>query len=996
MMNGTTSCALIALMIGASTTAAAAQTAPPPEPVAADAPATTPEPTGQTGAGQAASDQDIIVTGSRISRRDFTSSSPITTVSQDFIAKTDSATLETSLNQLPQIASSASSSTNTQARGGQASLNLRGLGQQRTLVLLDGRRVQPSSSDGAVDLNIVPAALVGNVEIITGGASAIYGSDAVTGVVNLKLRRDVEGVEASAKYGISERGDAQTRDINLLAGGKFADGKGSALFAFGYSDREDAPYVKRDYLRGQALVPAMPSTLVNIAATNLPSQAALNAIFARYGAPAGAVSRTTQISFNTDGTLFAPTGVVNYRGSTATPYRIYNNALTFSSGDTFTTQTPLHRYSAFAHVDYDLGSDINFFAEGLYTNYDVTTGGAFANAGSTSGRVISVPVTNPFIPADLRTYLASRPNPTAPFTITRFTTEVGQRSERSEYDVFQATAGLSGKIAGAGLDWSLVASHGQTRVNTIENGYPSSSAINTLLAAADGGRSLCEGGYNIFGVQPVSAACVAYIARTAVNRTKLKQTIVEGNLSGDLFELPAGTLKFAAGADYRENSYDYVPDQLISSGDLANFLPILASGGTTRVTEGYGELLIPVLRDLPLIKAFDLDASYRYSHYNTVGGVSTYKIDGDWTMIDAIRLRGGYSRATRAPSAGELFAATNFGQSPIGSPGLIGSGDPCDVRGAYRTGGNAAQVRALCLAQGVPASLIDSFTNINPRVPYQAGGNTALESEVADTYSAGIVLAPRFASPYLSHLSVSVDYYTIDITRAIGQITNTVALSQCFDGTANPGLSNANTYCQFLARDATNGQLSLIRNPLLNLGSYASSGIDTQIDWRVNLDEIGLTRERASFAISSVVSYLDSFKIQNLATAPKLDYAGTIGNQQIDLFADAHPRWKATTSGTLTFGAVSGSLRWRFLDKMSNAANVGTGGTATGVPAVSYFDLDLGVAVAKAFDLRFGAVNMFDRKPPVLNTNVTGVLATDPYTYDLIGRRFYIAVKTKF
>lgn len=977
-----TSCAIYALAIGAMAGPAMAQNVPADTPAAGE---------------QANPEDEIIVTGSRIARRDYTSTSPITTVGQDFIAKNDSSTLETSLNQLPQIAASASSSTNTQARGGQASINLRGLGQQRTLVLLDGRRIQPSSPDGAVDLNIIPAALVGNVEIITGGASAIYGSDAVTGVVNLKLRRDLDGIEASAKFGISERGDAATRDFNLLGGTKFAGGRGSLIASIGYSRRADAPFTDRPYLRGQVLVPAIPDTLVTVSAANLPSQTALDAIFAGYGAAPGSVSPTTQISFNRDGTLFAPPGAVNYRGSLDLPYRLNGGTLNYAVSETYTAQTPLERVTAFGHVDFELSDSVSLFAEGLYTNYSVVTGGAYANAGSSSGRPLSVPVTNPFIPEDLRAYLASRPTPGAPFRITRFTEEVGPRSERNEYDVYQVSAGLNGTLADGGLSWSLIGSHGKTVQSTTFRGYPSIVAMQELLSAPDGGRSRCDGGYNVFGVQPISDACVAYISRTVHSRTELEQTVVEGNLSGKLFDLPAGAVKFAAGAAYRENSYAFDADPLISNGELANFLPVFSSEGKTKAREAYVELLIPVLRDVPLIRELNLAPSYRYSDYNTVGGISTYKIDADWLVTEGIRLRGGYSRAIRAPSAGELFAATNLGQAPIGSPGLIGLGDPCDVRGAYRAAGSstAGAVRDLCLTQGIPASLIDSFTNTNPRVPFQAGGNTQLAPERADTYSVGVVLNPKFASPWVSRLSLSVDYYNIAIKEAIGQITNNVALSQCFDPTANPGLSTDNYYCSLLTRDPTNGQLSLIGNPLLNLAAYSSSGIDTQLDWRVNFDEIGLGGG-GSFALHSVVSYLDSFKIQNLSGAPTLEYAGTIGNQQIDLFATAHPRWKATTSGTLDLGGASVTLRWRFLDKMENAANIGTGGTASGVKAVSYFDLDIGTKIADSFELSIGAVNLFDRKPPILYTNPTGVLETEPYTYDLIGRRFYMSAKAVF
>ncbi|MBY8829854.1 TonB-dependent receptor domain-containing protein [Hephaestia mangrovi] len=992
-MKRQTACAVLALVAaGAGASGAYAQTTPAPT---ADSDrnvsvATASEPTSQTG--------EIVVTGSRISRRDYTSSSPIATVSSDYIAKSASPTLESSLNQLPQITSSASSSTNTQARGGQASLDLRGLGQQRTLILVDGRRVQPSASDGSVDLNTIPADLVQSVEIITGGASAVYGSDAVTGVVNLKLRQDVTGVELSAKTGVTERGDGSTYDLNLLAGGKFANGRGSALLSIGYSRRDIAPFTNRDYLRGQVLTASNPRTLLNVSAANLPSQAAVDSIFSAYGYAPGTVSRSLQLSFNRDGTLYSPTNIVNYRDGADPATVNYNGAQYYAVSETYVAQTPLTRYNVFGRVNYDFSDNIKLFVEGFYTNYNVTTGGAFANAGSTSSSVpITIPVTNPFIPADLRTYLLSRPNPTAPLTATRFTTEAGPRHERNDYDVFQLTTGLSGRFSGTDIDWSIVGSYGQTHQLQTETGYPSILAINQLLAAPDGGASLCSGGYNIFGLQPVSAACSAFISRTERNVTRLSQTNVEANVTGTLFSLPAGALKFAAGADYRQNDYSFDPDSQITTGQIANFLPIFASSGTTKAAEAYAELLIPVIKNGPLIKEFNLDASYRYSHYNTVGGISTYTVDADWIVIDGLRFRGGYSRATRAPSAGELFGATSFGQASIGAPGVLGSGDPCDVRGAYRAAGaaNADQVRALCLAQGVPASLIDTFQNTNPRTPFQSGGNTALQPETADTYSAGVVLSPKFSSPLLEHLSLSVDYYNIKITKAIGQISSTVALSQCFSTVANPGLSNASSYCQLLQRNPGDGQLSLILNPQFNLANYSTSGIDAQLDWRLNLADVGGPGS-SYFAISSVATYLDTFKIQNFAGAPTLDYAGTIGNTQIDLFADAHPRWKATSTATLGVGDVSASLRWRYIGKMANAANVGTNGTAPDVSAVSYFDLSLNFDVSHRFQLGLGATNIFDKKPPVVNTSIVGNLATDAYTYDVLGRRFYASIKAKF
>lgn len=949
-----------------------------------------------SGGAEPGSVSEVVVTGSRIARRDYVSNSPIVTLDQSTIAAQGSPTLETSLNQLPQLAFSASSNTNTVARGGQANLNLRGLGPQRGLVLIDGRRVQPSSADGSIDLNTIPAFLVENVEIITGGASAVYGSDAVAGVVNLKLRKHVNGLELNAQYGVSGRGDAQTKDIGILLGSDFADDKGAAFLSLSYADRDRALYKDRSFLRFQNLVPALTTSTIGVVANNLPSQAAVNAVFARYGTPAGRVNRNSQFLVNTDGSLFVSAGPTNFRGPLDPPLTVNNGTLYTSATEVSSVQTPLTRYNLVGHVDYELAPDVKVFIEGLYTNYKTNTGGLWANSGSTSGKPLFVPVTNPFISADLAQLLASRANPTAPFTISAFIDDNVPRREVDDYNVYQFTAGASGKFAAIDASWNVYANLGRTDYLATQYGYPSSSAINTLLAAPDGGRSVCPGGFNPFGFAPIDQKCVDFIARVAKNRTTLTQHNVELNLTGSLFKLSAGDLQYAVGADYRSNRYSYSPDALIVTGDLANYLPVNGSNGFAEVYEVYGELLVPLLRDAPFAKELNLNLGYRYSDYNTVGGVSTYRAEGDWQPIEGLRVRGGYSRAIRAPSVGELFAAAAQGQAALGAPGVIGSGDPCDVRGAYRTGPNAAQVRALCLAQGIPANLVDTFNNTNPRTPFLSQGNQDLQPETADTYSLGVVVRPIFDNPLFSRVSASVDYYSIKLKDAIGLITNPVAASQCFNPAVNSGLLNSDYYCQLLQRDPTNGQLVQILNPQLNLASYETSGVDFQVDWAVRLEDVGADPKWGTVSIGVVASYLAQYKIQNLAGAAVNDYAGTIGNTQIDPFAAAHPTWKATTTLGWDVWNVKANLRWRYLDGMENANNVGTTGSAKGVGEMSYFDFDALWKVNKDLDLRVGVVNLADKKPPTLNLSYIGLLATDAFTYDLVGRRFFVGLKARF
>jgi outer membrane receptor protein involved in Fe transport len=972
-------------------TAAAAQEAPQSAGAIsqADTEATTPDDSAE---------RAIVVTGSRIARRDFVSESPIVTVGQEQLASTGSATIEQGLNQLPQIAASAGANSSRNSRAGQANVNLRGLGQQRTLVLLDGRRMQPSGSDGTVDLNLIPAALIDNIEVITGGASSTYGSDAVAGVVNLKLKKQFTGVQLDVSTGATFKGDGATNSIGVTVGADFDDKRGNAFVSFNYSQRDLVRFIDRDYLTGQLYSTNVTGGLITAVSSNLPSQAAVNSVFASYGVAAGAVPRSSTFSLNPDGTLFVETGAVNFRSQGQGSYGIYNNSVYSVAGNDYLAQVPLTRYNFFGHADYEIADGLSVFIDGLFTSYHVTNQGPPLVVGSVSSSPVSIPVSNPFISPDLRAVLASRPNPNADFLLAQLIPGTGKRTERDEYNVFQVTGGIDGKVGGTDITWNVYGSYGESKLLARLQNYPSSVAVNTLVRAADGGRSICPGGYNFVDINSLSQGCISYIRREARNVTEIKQTVVEANAQGGLFDLPAGSVRFAVGADYRHNAYAYSPDALITTGELANFLPIFPSSGSESVKEVYGELLVPVLHDIPLIREFNINLGYRYSDYRVAGPVSTYKLDADWSVTSFLRLRGGYARAVRAPSVGELYAASTTGLVALGAPGSFGSGDPCDVRGAYRSASNpaAAQVRALCLAQGIPASSIDTFQNIVSRTPFLTSGNVNLAPEISDTYSAGVVVRSTATNPLFSRFSLSIDYYNISLDHAIGVVTNLVATSQCFGSASNPTLSNSNYYCGLMSRDPNTGQISNILNPSLNLGGYRTAGIDIAADWKIPLDAVGLGANAGTLSLSSIVSYLDKFEIQTLAGGARFDYAGTIGNQQIDFFATAHPRWKATTTVNWAIGPADIGLRWRFLDKMTNAANVGTGGTQPGVEAVSYFDLDMGVDVSKAFELRAGIVNLLDRDPPTIYTSPIGNTRSDPYTYDILGRRFYVNAKVRF
>ncbi|MEI9886096.1 MAG: TonB-dependent receptor [Rhizomicrobium sp.] len=938
--------------------------------------------------------ETVVVTGSLIARPDYVSESPIVTASRSQIEASGAVTVESALNRLPQFTASATASSNTQPRGGQANLDLRGLGQQRTLVLLDGRRMEPSNTDGSIDLNTIPDSLIDNVEVITGGASAVYGSDAIAGVVNFKMRHDFSGIEIRGQLGETGQGDGTTESASVTLGGNFAGDRGNAVVALTYANRSPVFGRDRPFFAVSVLSTNFAEGAIKPVATNLPSQSAVNSIFQSYGIAPGTVPRTATFGFNSDGTLFSQgSPAVHLTDNLGNLLYVSNNTYFYNTGLDYYLQLPLTRYSAFGRAEYDVTPDIKAYAQVYYTTYTARTQIVPVVAGGSGVPAVLVPYNNPFVPANLAALLASRPSPTAAFSFTKRLSEVGNRVQNNNWNVYQFMLGLSGGIPGRDWTWDISATRGQTLYDETDTGFPSLSALQQLLSAPDGGLSLCPGGYNPFGLTTLSTGCQTFLQRTVKNQTVISQTDAKASLQGKMLDLPAGELRFALGAEYRENTYDYSPDSLLVHLDLVNAKQTLPSRGKTTVKEVYGELLVPVLRDLPLVDEMNLDLAFRYSDYNSIGGVNTYKASIDWKAVDWLRFRGGYQRAIRAPNVGELYSAATPTSELLTQPGSIGTGDPCDVRGAYRATGyaGAPSVRALCLAQGVPAALIDTYRNINTGISTASGGNPLLNAEFADTFSLGFVARPDFANPIFSDLSLSVDYYDISLKGAIGNISGTSALAKCFnaDG-SNPAYSPANFYCSLISRESATGLTSVIQTPLVNLGGYRTSGVDIEADWRVALPDAGLGD--GTLSLNVLASYLRRFTIRNLAGGSSLDYAGTIGNTQIDLYADAHPDWKTLTTLSYGNGPVTASVRWRFVDSMTNASNVGTTGTVRGVSARNYFDLDAVWNVSPDIDLGAGIVNLLDVAPPLVGVTPG---ATSQSTYDLLGRQFFVRITAR-
>ena len=955
---------------------------------------------------------EIVVTGSRIARRDYASNSPLVSVTTEAIENTGQVTVEKALTQMPQFSGAMGQSTpgssSTSLNGGQAYASLRGLGSKRTLLLLDGKRLQPSNPDGSVDLNIIPEALIGNVEVITGGASTAYGSDATAGVVNFILKRDFRGVTVASQYGISDYGDGESFRMSVTAGERFADGRGRAVISLDYSMRDIALQAERDYfyLRNRESNPAIISQGSALFGTTRPTLSAVNDLFVgKYGtAPVLGVGGyyNGQIGFNTgDQSVFNLGGaskVMNLKDPETDNHFLNANGTNMLWGWTRSSiQNDNERYSLFSRVDYKVAPKLDFFIQGSLTSYQ--SEGIFNPTLAGLAYALSVPVTNPYIGSDFAGLLASRPNPKADFAFWKDLDFAGPRLQSYAYDVYQFISGLSGEVGYKDWTWEAYVSVSKAKFENIQTGGVSRTAISRLLYSPTGGSEFCSGGLNPFGNHAPSLQCANYVTRRTTNTNELTQRMAEVTVQGGLFNLPAGEVRFAAGADYRYNHFAFQPDSLLDqpdgTSDILGYSPLRASSGKVDTSEVYAELLIPVLRDLPFIQELEIDLGYRYSNYSSVGGVQAYKADVNWRVNEPLRLRGGYNRAVRAPSVGELYSPISSATVDVGQATSVNTnGDPCDIRSSFRTGANGAKVRQLCMDLGVPSSIIDTYQFGASQVFALTGGNPNLKEETADTYSFGAVVQSTYESPWLSNMSASIDWYQIKVSDAVGTLGVGNAIRYCFNnGGNNPTYDPKNYYCSLQDRSTTDGNMVTPRQPLLNLGEFNVAGIDLQFDWRLHLGDLGLS-DPGTLSFGTAISYLSQFEIQALPGAPTYDFAGTWGTAIEANAGQAHPEWKANSSVTYSRDGWNVGLRWRHMSAMMNSARV-TSPTSTtlGVGAYDVFDLNARVTLPYETTVRFTVTNLLNKAPPQVG-DVRGTY--DAQNYDTLGRYFTVAVSKTF
>lgn len=926
---------------------------------------------------------DVVVTGSRIVRQDYVANSPISTVTSEQIQARGDVNVEQILNQLPQVVPGLSANSNNPSNGS-ATVDLRGLGASRTLVLVNGHRFIPYDKSNAVDLNSIPASLIERVEVVTGGASAVYGSDALAGVVNFIFKRNYEGFGFDTQYGISGYGDGEQFNASMTFGSNFADDRGNVTGFVGYSDRDGfAPNEDRPW-----------SLVSNAGGSGTGEYGGLNNLALNpYTAAGCPTANPCRRSFRTNG---VPGAFNNDFGLGPTSDR-------YDFAPVNLLQSPSERFNIALMGHYDVTDKVEAFAEVFYTDSRNTS-----QLAPTPATGISIPVDNFFVqnsPA-LLAYVNSRPDPLADLNFDRRMSEVGARIQNNNTDVYQINTGLRADLGG---DWELEGyySYGRTELTTSIQNDVSRSRLNAALAGGGTATSCAPSvqalfptcvPINLFGRGTITPEAAAFVRLNFTDRSIFERNNAQLNLTGTVFELPAGPLGIAAGVEYREDSLSYTPDDAKNTGDIYGFNAERAVSGSSSSKEAYFEAAIPLLRDAPFAKSLELEVGARYSDYDTVGGVWSYKFGGSWEPVESLRLRALYQRASRAPNVFELFQANDQG-----FPAVL---DPCTTinpgTGEDRTVPNAdgdpspltPGLRNFCAGQLGYDPVTGGFVAQNTQTESFFYGNPNLAEEKSDTVTIGAVWQPSF----VPGLSFSLDYYKIEVEDYIGTIRGGVSgiVGACFAaGAAASGTTTADVSTIAECNDAGIG-LPLVyrdaagnlkaRAPLGNVSALSTSGIDlsTRYGWNVPWAG-GIWGDKLDIAVN--LTYLDSYELDGI------EYKGTAGAYNISATL---PEYKANVSLGYDIGPVRLAYTGTFIDELDNQGNIPEfqDGGYSGVDAYWYHDISGTYQATENMELFAGIRNLLDEDPPVFDNSPDG--NTDPNSYDVNGRYFFFGARLKY
>ncbi|CTP84185.1 TonB-dependent receptor [Xanthomonas translucens pv. arrhenatheri] len=909
----------------------------------------------------------IVVTGSRLRRVDTETANPVVTINRAQIEATGKATLGDLVQELPSIAGNATNpNTNNGGGTGASTISLRGLGDKRTLILVNGTRLASN------DVNAIPATMIERVEVLSDGASAVYGSDAIGGVVNFILRKGFDGIEASTDFGTSSRSDGNRRSFSLTAG-KTGE-RGSIVAGLSYHDIDPVSAGARSYSKDAlSLIKGVP---VKQGSSATPTGSISFDEGSDQSKALAASNGCARVTFN--GGSGSPTNASQYHcydaASDSYNYQPYN-----------LLQTPQERTNAFV-----IGSfRFNDHLEGYVNTYFSKT--------TSSSIIAPIPI---FANGD--NFLASADSYYNPFGVNFGTdrsattsynsfnsraTVLGNR--RYEYDTynFQINPGLRGSFGDSSWQWDASVNYGKVKQKSINHGFLDYAGFNAAVGPSfldsDGTVKCGSAGAAIAGCTPIDvfnlnsesnkAALEALVVNPIVTSVyRVKQ--FEANANGNLFDLPAGTVSLAAGVSYRKESTSTAADPLWTGDEngMCGVIEFCATvlGGSFSVKEAYAEALFPLLADLPLVHSLNLTVGSRFSDYDSVGSKTNSKVSLEYRPIENLLLRGTVSQVFRAPNINELYSGV------VGDSATVK--DPCN---GY-SGGHAAA------CANVPTD--GSYQQADNQVGAKASGAVVagyqLKPETGKSYDFGVVYDPG----WLDGLSMSADLWKINLQDTITQVSAQTVLNQCY-----PNASSA--YCALIHRN-DNGTINYIAEPTVNLGKLWASGTDFSLNYRLPDTAWG------SFNASLNGTYVIRYDIN-----PDTTDASTVTIHNAGKYTQAYgnfPRWRGLGALSWNLGDWSASWRIRYIGsteigsedtRQSLSADAGLPSTVRSIGSYVYHNVQVGYNLTPWHTrLELGVDNLADKQPPLYYANNVTNANTDVATYDLLGRYYWARATVKF
>lgn len=960
---------------------------------------------------EGASVADIVVTGSRIASPTLTSPSPLQVLTSETLENNGIVNVQDALQQNPAIGLPGLSRTTTgnTTNPGLSTVNLRNLGADRTLVLIDGRRsVAGVPGTAQVDLSMIPTPFVERVDVLTGGASAVYGSDAVAGVVNFIYKKKYEGIQLNAQAGISDRGDDRQLVLNGTFGHNFADGRGNFMIYGGYVQEGAVDARSRDFSRYDY---TSLGTTQRAAGNNDANLTAAQNIFTPFYNPSNVGPGGIFVIGSQTGRVIQPDG----------SFRAYNAATDgWNRAEWGLLASPSERYTFAGRLNFDVNDDVNLFTEVTYSNV-VTKGRMEASPMRTDSALGAFPGSNGFYPIQSRVLVPGGNGATVlinnpfvsdavmnaatdrtrdglkdiSFLIRATAFPPGTRTIPTERDNFRAVLGATVDL---NSNWKLDAyyQYGFTKQTQSMSGLANlynlaeglqaitdiydfdrdGSTTDAVCANADARARGCVP-INVYGANKLTPEMVDYLAVSLQRSSKQTMHVAAANLSGTVFELPAGPVQIAVGAEYRKEASRDIFDPLTNAG-RNGYVQLTDTAGSFDVKEAYGELIVPILSDKPFFQSLTLRGAGRMSDYSTVGTFYAWNAGVEWAPVEDIRFRAVYAHAVRAPNIGELFAAS--------AAGVIAITDPCQGITLMTQGATADNCRAV---PGILANIQQNGAFVLTQADLSGVGgvtaaNPSIREETGKTLTLGVVVNPK-SIPALRNLTLTADFFDIELENAISRVPAATVLNKCY-------VAGQGEFCDFVTRRSVAsgaysiGSVEQVVRGLINSGGLFSRGLDFTLNYSHEM--LGGTA-----SVSAAWTHLIKSGFQALTGDPYDNTMGELGTPRDSVNVGinwANDDFGITINNEYMGPQVLDYENFQTLYRLADGS----------VPDSKYFrikskiytDMQIRVTSMKNFEFYIGAKNMFDiNRPPVWG----GLPGSVNGTYDVLGRRFYTGVRVK-